>query len=1260
MEVNNLFVTEQTENGIFKCYQEDKSFKILSSYELENRDNQGAPLKAHRVSQQCFNDIGAELGSYQACIVNGYTKGGYCGKVCSGYNEDHLVVFPPEAMCDGVYDCQDLSDEHNCGETIALCYEDGSQQIPNEYLCDGSIHYCVKDRPEVIDESDRWCYSENINVNYTLRPGAVSWYKCRKMSGFLHPSKFCDGTNDCGISYNDGGYDELRCNPTLHGYYLRVDGDRLCQDNVTRVIRYLHPEQICGNPRITTGAVETEEFRPCWKKLDQIHCNKEHTSVHGLRCLLEYHLEQYVTENIHEFFDLELRNRLSYNIYNEEREETIISKYLLCDGDRDCENGIDEKCQDPNEMIYVKNKKVSDHDMNNNTRTCLIHRHYICDGHRDCLEGEDELESICETEDWKKLPGCVRIGARDFADSTKTSLIHVDWINDTITDCRNGVDEEIRTQICPVNFTNGDRQIRNFKNECPEVYKCTVEMENRDSYVEIIDLCQSSLDTCERQNRICQAAKTRPSIETTPIKLLRVEIEGIVASKHVAPCLPGLMKYRQFNCTTSDQHIFGSKNRTYGIMNTTWVYEEKVRDCSFYFGETFLFLTCNDLCFQREEYGRYWYFHRKYAQPRKCPFKQPKYQDDLFRDSRETYPVARVTVENEFNRGDLKLRLVAKTKNDYQLKWFGCDNGKVVLLNEVCNLVNDCGDNSDEWYCSNSVSCPIDVHYDLNSLEEHSKVARIPLSSIHDGKVDCKTVKGRNKNDECAYGIFDGSYLLSEYMGNTYKFAIAFGVLATAINSFVIAKNIWTLRKTTIKSVLFGDTIYILMISVGDFCIGVYLLLLIMNHWSFGDKYCPLKYRWLSSNTCNLLGALSTFGSQISLLSMTVMSILRARNLSKSLSFRFSRRLLAVYIILALAVVILSVVIAVTPLLDIFEDYFLNGQVYGDSYQHPEEEIKLSFLLGQQTKRDLVNVVDAHYGSTIQKKLLENGEGLRWSEIRRLFEGMFTGLWRTKDSGISGIPFGRVGFYGSSAVCLFKYFVTKDDPQHMFSIAILWLNLACFVIITASYLKILHQTTKSSQAVAGAMANKSILLQTKISMIILSDAVCWLPFITYAFLHYTEIENAEKHYLFFSVILLPVNSVVNPIIYNYNHTYVRQKGRKVLSIIGLIWARVRSMSRDSYLGSVFFQSELLTSTVTLLPDNDTPSTIQPILKTVNPQMVPTVVKYNVRNSLVEIEDTDIRSMIQPILRTDNPQMVSTVVRYNVENSQVEIEDTDIK
>ena len=63
------------------------------------------------------------------------------------------------------------------------------------------------------------------------------------------------------------------------------------------------------------------------------------------------------------------------------------------------------------------------------------------------------------------------------------------------------------------------------------------------------------------------------------------------------------------------------------------------------------------------------------------------------------------------------------------------------------------------------------------------------------------------------------------------------------------------------------------------------------------------------------------------------------------------------------------------------------------------------------------------------------------------------------------------------------------------------------------------------------------------------------------------------------------------------------------------------MSSDCYLGSVFFLSELLTSTVTLLSDYDIRSTIQPIKKTVNPQMVSTVVRYNVENSLVEIEDT---------------------------------------
>ena len=54
----------------------------------------------------------------------------------------------------------------------------------------------------------------------------------------------------------------------------------------------------------------------------------------------------------------------------------------------------------------------------------------------------------------------------------------------------------------------------------------------------------------------------------------------------------------------------------------------------------------------------------------------------------------------------------------------------------------------------------------------------------------------------------------------------------------------------------------------------------------------------------------------------------------------------------------------------------------------------------------------------------------------------------------------------------------------------------------------------------------------KITFIILTDSLCWLPFITVSALHYYDVINAEHYYAFFSIIIIPINSVINPFLYD--------------------------------------------------------------------------------------------------------------------------------
>ena len=61
-------------------------------------------------------------------------------------------------------------------------------------------------------------------------------------------------------------------------------------------------------------------------------------------------------------------------------------------------------------------------------------------------------------------------------------------------------------------------------------------------------------------------------------------------------------------------------------------------------------------------------------------------------------------------------------------------------------------------------------------------------------------------------------------------------------------------------------------------------------------------------------------------------------------------------------------------------------------------------------------------------------------------------------------------------------------------------------------------------------------LQQKITIIILTDFVCWIPFIAVCGLHYLGIASADNLYAFFSIIVLPINSIINPFLYDDTFT----------------------------------------------------------------------------------------------------------------------------
>ena len=57
-------------------------------------------------------------------------------------------------------------------------------------------------------------------------------------------------------------------------------------------------------------------------------------------------------------------------------------------------------------------------------------------------------------------------------------------------------------------------------------------------------------------------------------------------------------------------------------------------------------------------------------------------------------------------------------------------------------------------------------------------------------------------------------------------------------------------------------------------------------------------------------------------------------------------------------------------------------------------------------------------------------------------------------------------------------------------------------------------------------------MNRRITIIITTDFCCWIPFIVICALHFLEALDATPWYSIFSMIVLPINSVINPLLYD--------------------------------------------------------------------------------------------------------------------------------
>ena len=445
-----------------------------------------------------------------------------------------------------------------------------------------------------------------------------------------------------------------------------------------------------------------------------------------------------------------------------------------------------------------------------------------------------------------------------------------------------------------------------------------------------------------------------------------------------------------------------------------------------------------------------------------------------------------------------------------------CDNSPE-FCNDTCHNGYNIGDRycdgiEDNFYLiTNKSNCT--KGFDESNCSKRfvckaGNTVSIDVDQVCDGKQDCDDDRDEQNCKDNENSVFSSE----QEMIASSALKSCFWIMCVAVisgNLYVITSTIRFLKTAKLNTASKYQHLIILNISIADMIMGIYLLSIAVYSVYYSGYYGQIDFEWRSSLRCSIIGSLAVLSSEASCLFMVLLTSTRLYAVYQPFStLSTSTRK---YKLAIISVWLIALIIAVLPIPHQKFSYFV------------QKKIEFSNLFTRSKIWNKEKVIKFACRLAMLKNKSMECNCNDWDSTKSFL--------KTNNPGYS--PGAEFGYYGQTSVCMPRFYVYQGESAWEYSFVIITVNFLCFFFIAISYICMFIKAKKNKLGIRNNQREKQqSRMQRRISRIIITDFLCWIPICIMAFVKLGGFYVDDVAYIVSAGLLLPINSAFNPLLYS--------------------------------------------------------------------------------------------------------------------------------